>query len=150
MAMAKSNPYRLEAREILLMFDTWLQNVEKKYEVVISIEEGDNSFIAKTYTFTDPRGQGLGFKISLDDKLSPSIFDCIEFPFNRFNKAENVSPEDILEAASRCLTGELLFKKSFFNNKYKIEFNLPTFSGHSRPVDFYKTRTSEYLRYRTR
>lgn len=114
------------------MSEDWLDNINKKYTVNVDVTQGSNSFISKVYTFNDPSKKGLSFIISVNDTSIPSAFDCHDFPFTRFNIAEEVAPDDILAAATLCLNGDLKFKKAIFGSrKYKLEFNLPTFKGFS-------------------
>lgn len=129
-------------------FQEWLSKITRLYDIKIEVKSDNSSFIYKTYKFTDPYEKGEGFIISVDDNQSPSIFTCVDFPISRFNKAEEASVDDMLEASELCLAGQLNFKKTLFGRKYRLQFDLPTFKGHSQAVSISSNRHPLYTAYR--
>ena len=115
------------------MLEEWLAALGKKYKINIVVTKGDNHFVSKTYDITDPMGNGLGFRVSANDQGVPSVFDTAVFPFEHFNIAEYVTSEDILAAAEHCLTGRLRTRKDFLG-RYRLDFDLSTFKGYSKPA----------------
>lgn len=117
-----------------MKFADWLNKIKKEYEIAVEESAGDSHFISKKYEFTDPHTNGLSFTIGVNDIDEASIFSTNPFEFQWFNIAEGVKPEDITLAAVKCLTGNLIIKKGFFSKKSKLEFNLRSFKGRSKPI----------------
>lgn len=105
--------------------------MKKKFVIDIEIKEQDNHFTKYQYDFTDPEGKGMNFSLFLNDERVPTVFTTQDFVFHWFNSAEGASPAQLLNAAEKCLTGELSFKKRILKG-YTLEFSYAGFSASGK------------------
>lgn len=111
----------------------WIENQHEIYNFKLVEQKGDNHFVSSIYNINGINNTEFPFTLYADENGMPSGFNSSLAPFAYFNIAEGVSGNDILRAAGNCLSGELIFKRSWLRKSvYYIEFNFETFKGKAR------------------
>lgn len=112
-------------------FTEWQDKVLANYQYYLEKNDGENHFIHKTYTISDPNKNGLTFCIHLNENGQPSAFTSDHFDFQWFNIAEGASSDDILQAASNCLSGNLRFVAGKIG-KLSLDFEFTDFKTRGK------------------
>jgi|GEM_PF-6864623 len=118
------------------MFKEWLSKTEGTYLVDVTDVDGGSSFVDEVYHFSDPRGTGTGFTVTLNDSGEPSSFDMDTYHFGDFNIAEYVDSKDILRAADIVLSGLQEVRRDIFG-MYRGVFYLDSYKGKSKRTRVY-------------
>lgn len=85
----------------------WLSNKSNIFDLEISQEQGNNSFITKTWHISDPHGGGLSFELTENETGEASMLDVGKYKFTRLNIAEGFSSDFILSIADRSVAGKI-------------------------------------------
>lgn len=93
-------------------FDEWLDKQAKKYRFHTSIIERSSDFNHYQYEIIDPNHNALNFTLYLNSGKQPTLFTTDIFPLDHFNIAENYTSVQILQAAERCLEGNVEIRRS--------------------------------------
>ena len=98
---------------MMTKMEIWLRNQQKRYIFNVKLGQGNNHFVNKTWTITDPNSKGLAFTLSQNDQDAPSILDVAPFNFPWLNIAEGYTSEELLSIATQIMKGSFRVKKSF-------------------------------------